>query len=69
MVRFRIWKGGEVDSIAISSTSGSKILDKAALQIVRKAEKNFPKVPDFFQGKHLVYAVPIIFKKGVKRRN
>ena len=69
VVRFRIWRGGKVDSIEISCSSGSKILDEAALQIVQKAEKNFPKVPDFFQGQHLVYAVPIVFKKRATRRN
>jgi protein TonB len=71
LVRFILWKDGRVDDIEISRSSGSKLLDEAAVETMRKATKDFPKFPQSLQADHLIYAVPIVFKgKGEsKTRN
>ncbi len=69
LVRFKIWKDGRVDGIEVAHSSGSKILDKAAVEILQEAGAAFPRVPDFFRGKHVMYAVPIVFRGKLKVRN
>ncbi|MFH1112702.1 MAG: TonB family protein [Pseudomonadota bacterium] len=69
LVRFRIWRDGRMDGIEVVRSSGSKILDKAAAEILQDASAGFPAVPDFFRGEHLVYAVPIVFRGKLKVRN
>ncbi|MDQ7785647.1 MAG: energy transducer TonB [Desulfomonilaceae bacterium] len=68
VVSFRIWKDGKVDGIEIKRSSGSDLLDQAAIETVRKAIQNFPDVPASLRTDPLGYAVPIVFKGkgGVK---
>lgn len=69
VVSFRIWKDGKVDGIEIRRSSGSDLLDEAAIETVRKASKNFPKVPATLCTDSLGYAVPIVFKDKGKEKN
>ncbi|MFC1835493.1 energy transducer TonB [Thermodesulfobacteriota bacterium] len=68
IVSFRLWKDGRVDGIEIRRSSGSEILDEAAVKTMRKAAKDFPKLPQSLRVDHLVYAVPIVFKGKGNRR-
>jgi protein TonB len=67
-VGFTIGKDGSGENIRIVKSSGLALLDDTALEIVRKASKNFPPIPATVGRDRLGYVVPIIFKKKRSRR-
>jgi protein TonB len=67
LVAFAISRDGSVKSLRIAQQSGVEVLDQAALNIVRKASKRFPKLPETFMSESINYVVPIVFKETRSR--
>jgi len=65
VVSFTINKDGSLANVAIVAHADSKVLDEAALKIVKKASSHFPPVPDALMKESVSYVVPIVFKKGL----
>lgn len=63
VVAFVINRDGSITDLRMEKTSGSKILDEAAIKIVQKAGKKFPPLPESIDENNLEYTVPIMFKK------
>jgi len=63
IVAFTIDKDRRLSSIEVTSSSGCKILDKAAVEIIRKASEKFPSLPASLNRDNLSYTVPIHFKE------
>ncbi len=63
VVAFVINRDGSVTDLRMEKSSGSKILDEAAIKIVQKAGKKFPPLPESIDENSLEYTVPIMFKK------
>jgi periplasmic protein TonB len=63
IVKFAITSDGSISGLHIAKTSGSSILDEAALKIVRKAGTKFPPIPEAWNKESVDYAVPILFKE------
>jgi len=63
VVAFVINKNGSMWNAHIMKTSGSLILDEAALKIIQKAAAKFPVIPDAMKKESIDYAVPILFKE------
>ena len=63
VVKFVIAKDGSISGLHIAKTSGSSILDEAALKIVRKAGAKFPPIPETWNKESVDYVVPIVFKE------
>ncbi len=63
MVSFTIIDSGELEDLRINRSSGSELLDKAALQILQKASEHFPRIPEQSMNKKITYVVPISFRK------
>ena len=61
VVRFRISADGEVISREIVKSSGSKVLDDAALASIQKASP-FPPIPNNLQREQLEVSVPFKFR-------
>jgi len=68
MVGFIIRSDGSLASLKIIESSGSKLLDEAAANILRKAASRFPKIPESLSGNRISYVVPIIFKDRRSRK-
>lgn len=64
IVRFTITRDGTLYDVSMSRTSGSPVLDEAALDIVRKASERFPPIPPLVQKERITYTVPILFKES-----
>ena len=67
-VGFIIRNDGSLESLKIIESSGSKLLDEAAMNILRKAASRFPSIPESLSGNRISYVVPIIFKKKRSRK-
>jgi periplasmic protein TonB len=65
VVCFTINRDGSLARVAIVAHAGSKVLDEAALKIVKTASSHFPPVPDSLMKEEASYVVPIVFKKGL----
>lgn len=63
-VAFAINRNGTVTSVRVVVSSGCKILDDAAQEIVRKASTSFPEFPACVREERLHYTVPIYFRKN-----
>jgi protein TonB len=63
-VRFRVDRSGQVVSAEITESSGSPILDKEALALLKRASP-FPAPPDQIADRFLETFLPIWF--GMKR--
>jgi protein TonB len=64
IVKFTITRDGVLYDVSMSRTSGSSVLDEAALDIVKKASEKFPPIPPFVQKERITYTVPILFKES-----
>lgn len=64
IVRFTITRDGRLYEVSMSRTSGSSVLDEAALDIVKKASERFPPIPPFVHKERITYTVPILFKES-----
>jgi len=64
MIHFGVRRTGQIDSLAISKSSGNEELDKAATDIVRKAQP-LPPIPDRMHTDHVDGDLPVSF--GVRR--
>jgi protein TonB len=62
-VRFTVGRNGSVSGLAVVHSSGSELLDEAAVKIIGKAAKDFPPIPASISKDGLNYVVPIVFKK------
>jgi len=62
-IAFTINRDGSVSGLSITKTSGSPMLDEAALRIIQKAAKKFPSIPDALNKESVDYVVPILFKE------
>ncbi|MEW6113049.1 MAG: energy transducer TonB [Thermodesulfobacteriota bacterium] len=67
LVAFAVNRDGSMKDLRIAQHSGIEILDQAALNIVRKASKRFPKLPERFNTESVNYVVPIVFKEARSR--
>lgn len=67
-VDFAITRDGSLENLQVTTPSGSKALDDAALEIVRKASSSFPPFPSSIIQDRLRYVVPIIFKKEARKK-
>jgi len=65
-VHFGVRRNGQIDRLAISKSSGDEELDKAATDIMRKAQP-LPPIPDRMHTDHVDGDLPISF--GVRRFN
>lgn len=63
LLSFTLADNGHLEDLRVSKTSGSEILDEAALEILRKAAEKFPKIPEQSLERKLTYAIPITFRK------
>lgn len=63
MVSFTLLDDGKLENLKVDHSSGSNILDEAALQILTNAAEKFPRIPDYSSQKKLTYVVPITFRK------
>lgn len=63
MVAFTLVDGGQIEDLRVDKTSGSEILDEAALEILMKASGHFPGIPASSAHKKISYVVPITFRK------
>ena len=61
-VSFVVSAGGGVSSIRVVSSSGSPILDRAALETVRRAAP-FPSIPDGAGRSSWPFTVPLAFNR------
>lgn len=61
-VRFTIARNGSVSAIRIARSSGSEILDRAAVDTVRRAAP-FPKIPDGAGRSSWGFTVPLAFRR------
>lgn len=66
VVAFAISKDHSVSGLRIAKSSGFEILDEAAIRIIQKAAKKFPRFPDGLSSDTLHYVVPILFKEKGK---
>lgn len=62
-VTFTVRKDGELANVKITESSGSEILDNAAVSTLRKAAP-FKKFPDDLKQKEIVFNIPFIYKVG-----
>lgn len=62
VVRFAVVRQGSIADLSVVKSSGSSILDEAALDIIRKASSEFPPIPKSVLNGRLSYVVPILFK-------
>jgi protein TonB len=60
-VLLRLTADGKVDGISIGKSSGQKVLDDEALNMVRRALP-LPQAPQDLRGRELTVTVPIVFK-------
>ncbi|MGD9817697.1 MAG: energy transducer TonB [Desulfomonilaceae bacterium] len=63
LVSFTVVNGGQLEDLRIDQSSGSEILDDAALDILKKASSSFPEIPSNLSQKKLSYVIPITFRK------
>ncbi len=68
VVKFTLFRDGRVELLEVFRSSGSKLLDDAATAIVRKAAKNFPRIPRSSYRERISYVVPIDFRPKQKSR-
>jgi protein TonB len=71
VVAFVVVRDGTINDERVVRSSGSPVLDEAALAILQKARKGFPSFPPSFLEDTLTFQVPIHFKsdrKGTTRR-
>ncbi|MEP2437969.1 MAG: TonB family protein [Roseibium sp.] len=61
-VSFSVDSSGRASRIRVSRSSGSSILDKAAIETVRRASP-FPKIPPEAQRKRWAFTVPLAFRR------
>lgn len=61
-VRFTIARNGSVSAIRVARSSGSEILDQAAIETVRRAAP-FPKIPDGAGRSSWGFTVPLAFRR------
>jgi len=61
-VSFSVDSSGRASGIRVSRSSGSPILDKAAIETVRRASP-FPKIPPEAQRKRWAFTVPLAFRR------
>jgi periplasmic protein TonB len=67
VVAFSINKERSISSLGVTKSSGSTILDEAAIKIIQKAAKKFPPFPDGLSTDALHFVVPILFKEKVRQ--
>ena len=65
VIRSTLTRDGLLRQCNISRTSGSKLLDNAALRAVQTVER-FPPVPTELQGNELVFELPISFRLSIE---
>jgi TonB family protein len=63
VVAFAITKDGSLMDLRITKQSESAPLNEAAVKIIEKAAKKFPRIPDTVYRDRLEYVVPILFKE------
>lgn len=63
LVSFTVVDGGQLEDLRIHQSSGSEILDEAALDILKKASSSFPEIPSNLSQKKLSYVIPMSFRK------
>lgn len=62
-VSFTINRDGTLAQVSVVGSCGSEALDKAAVEIIRKASEKFPEFPGSVLAQSLEYTVPILFKR------
>lgn len=60
-VRLAIGANGMIASITIAQSSGHEVLDRAALDMVRKAKGAVP-IPAALRGKPFVVSIPVVYE-------
>jgi protein TonB len=60
LVRFSIDRSGRVLSSSLVRSSGSSLLDKETMELVRRSEP-FPRPPESAQGAQFTFSVPVRF--------
>jgi protein TonB len=62
MLRIRIDRRGQVQTRAMEQPIGTRLLDEAAIELVRRAEP-FPPMPEGLGGDHFEFVVPIEYRQ------
>jgi protein TonB len=62
-VAFTLDEDRKLARVAVIESSGSQVLDDAAVEIMRKASEKFPSLPAVLNRESLSYTVPIRFKE------
>jgi len=60
-VRLAIGANGMIASITIAQSSGHEVLDRAALEMIRKAKGAVP-IPAALRGKPFVISIPVLYE-------
>ncbi len=60
LLRIRIDRGGNIRRLELARRTGSRILDKAALEMARRADP-FPPMPEWDPRPELEFVVPVVF--------
>ncbi|HWQ40172.1 MAG TPA: energy transducer TonB [Burkholderiales bacterium] len=60
-VQLRIAADGRVTEIALAKSSGREVLDREAMEMVRRATP-LPQAPEGLRGRELTVTVPIVFR-------
>ena len=60
-VRLAIGANGMIASISIAQSSGHEVLDRAALEMIRKAKGAVP-IPSALRGKPFLISIPVLYE-------